>query len=78
MKMKTKILEVSDLTTGYTDLDILHGISMHIESGEIVSIIGPNGSGKSTLMKTIFGLLRPRGGTIVFKEIGRASCRESV
>jgi len=37
-----KILEVSDLTTGYTDLDILHGISMHIESGEIVSIIGPN------------------------------------
>jgi ABC-type branched-subunit amino acid transport system ATPase component len=57
--MKMKILEVSDLTTGYTDLDILHGISMHIESGEIVSIIGPNGSGKSTLMKTIFGLLRP-------------------
>jgi ABC-type branched-subunit amino acid transport system ATPase component len=66
--MKMKILEVSDLTTGYTDLDILHGISMHIESGEIVSIIGPNGSGKSTLMKTIFGLLRPRGGTIVFKD----------
>ena len=66
--MTTRILEVSDLTTGYTDRDILHGISIHIESGEIVSIIGPNGSGKSTLMKTIFGLLRPRGGMITFKD----------
>jgi len=68
MRMSAKILEVSDLTAGYTDLDILHGISMHIESGEIVSIIGPNGSGKSTLMKAIFGLLRPRGGAIIFKD----------
>ena len=68
MRMGAKILEVSDLTAGYTDLDILHGISMYVESGEIVSIIGPNGSGKSTLMKAIFGLLRPRGGTIIFKD----------
>ncbi|KAF5415043.1 MAG: putative branched-chain amino acid transport ATP-binding protein LivG [Candidatus Methanogaster sp.] len=66
--MGMKILEVSGLATGYTDLDILHGISMYIEFGEIVSIIGPNGSGKSTLMKSIFGLLRPRGGAIVFKD----------
>ncbi len=36
------------------------------ESGEIVSIIGPNGAGKSTLMKTIFGLLHPREGGIIF------------
>ncbi|RLG29875.1 ABC transporter ATP-binding protein [Methanosarcinales archaeon] len=68
MGVKVKILEVRDLVTGYTDLNILHGISIHIKSGEIVSIIGPNGSGKSTLMKTIFGLLRPRGGAIVFKD----------
>jgi len=68
MGVKVKILEVRDLVTGYTDLNILHGISIHIESGEIISIIGPNGSGKSTLMKTIFGLLRPRGGAIVFKD----------
>ncbi|MEA1905846.1 MAG: ABC transporter ATP-binding protein [Euryarchaeota archaeon] len=61
------ILEVSDIVSGYTDLDILHGISIHIKPGEIVSIIGPNGSGKSTLMKTIFGLLRTRSGEIVFK-----------
>ncbi|MEA1895437.1 MAG: ABC transporter ATP-binding protein [Euryarchaeota archaeon] len=68
MCAKVKILEVHDLVAGYTDLNILHGISIHIEFGEIVSIIGPNGSGKSTLMKTIFGLLRPRGGAVVFKD----------
>ena len=61
------ILEVSDIVSGYTDLDILHGISIHIKPGEIISVIGPNGSGKSTLMKTIFGLLRIRSGEIIFK-----------
>jgi ABC-type branched-subunit amino acid transport system ATPase component len=61
------ILEVSDIVSGYTDLDILHGISIHIKPGEIISIIGPNGSGKSTLMKAIFGLLRIRSGEISFK-----------
>ncbi|RZN37199.1 MAG: ABC transporter ATP-binding protein [Methanosarcinales archaeon] len=60
------ILKVSDIISGYTDLDILHGISIHIKPGEIISIIGPNGSGKSTLMKTIFGLLRIRSGEIIF------------
>lgn len=63
-----RILEVDSVVSGYTDLDILHGISLYIENSEIVSIIGPNGSGKSTLMKTIFGLLRPRGGKIIFKD----------
>jgi len=63
----TMILEVDNIVAGYTDLDILHGISIKIESKEIVSIIGPNGSGKSTLMKAIFGLLRIRDGRIVFK-----------
>ena len=60
------LLKVSDIVSGYTDLDILHGISIHIKPGEIISIIGPNGSGKSTLMKTIFGLLRIRSGEIIF------------
>ncbi|MEA1908148.1 MAG: ABC transporter ATP-binding protein [Euryarchaeota archaeon] len=61
------ILKVSNIVSGYTDLDILHGISIHIKPGEIISIIGPNGSGKSTLMKTIFGLLRIKSGEIIFK-----------
>jgi len=61
------ILEVEGVVSGYTDLDILNSVSMCIRTGEIISIIGPNGSGKSTLMKTVFGLLRPRSGKIIFK-----------
>jgi len=61
------ILEVEGVVSGYPDLDILNSVSMCIRTGEIISIIGPNGSGKSTLMKTVFGLLRPRSGKIIFK-----------
>ena len=54
--------------SGYGDMEVLHGVSLHIDAGEIVSIIGPNGAGKSTLLKTIFGLLKPTKGTVTFKE----------
>ncbi|PYN03457.1 MAG: ABC transporter ATP-binding protein [Candidatus Rokuibacteriota bacterium] len=47
-------------------LDILHGVSLTVAPGEIVSIIGPNGAGKSTAFKAIVGLLRPRAGSVVF------------
>jgi len=58
------LLEASHVVSGYGEVEILHGVSLRIEKGEIVSIIGPNGAGKSTLMKAIFGLLKIRGGTI--------------
>lgn len=61
------LLRVEDVYAGYiTDLDILQGINFKIYPGELVVVIGPNGAGKSTLAKTIFGLLTPRRGTIVF------------
>ncbi len=60
------ILQVEGVVSGYTDVDILNGVSIHIEKGEIVSIIGPNGAGKSTLLKTIIGMLKPRIGSILF------------
>ncbi len=60
------ILQVEGVVSGYTDIDILNGVSIHIEKGEIVSIIGPNGAGKSTLLKTIIGMLKPRSGSIFF------------
>lgn len=60
------ILQVEDVVSGYTDIDILNGVSIHVEKGEIVSIIGPNGAGKSTLLKTIIGMLKPRSGSILF------------
>jgi len=62
------LLQVQEITVGYTEVDILHEVSTTVKSGEIVSIIGPNGAGKSTLLKTIFGLLKPRRGTVTFKE----------
>jgi ABC-type branched-subunit amino acid transport system ATPase component len=58
------LLKVDNISAGYGDSEILHDVSMEVKEGEIVSIIGPNGAGKSTLMKTIFGLLHPRQGTI--------------
>jgi ABC-type branched-subunit amino acid transport system ATPase component len=58
------ILNIEDITAGYTGIDILHQVNLKVKAEEIVSIIGPNGAGKSTLLKTIFGLLRPRRGKV--------------
>ena len=60
------LLELKEVISGYGNLDILHGVDMEVDNGEIVCIIGPNGSGKSTVLKTIFGLLKPKSGTIFF------------
>ncbi|MBD2018831.1 ABC transporter ATP-binding protein [Leptolyngbya sp. FACHB-36] len=61
------LLEVQEVYAGYVrDLDILQGVNFRIYPGELVAVIGPNGAGKSTLAKTIFGLLTPHKGSIVF------------
>jgi ABC-type branched-chain amino acid transport systems, ATPase component len=60
------MLRVDNVVAGYTDVDILHGVSIQIDKNEIVTVIGPNGAGKSTLMKTIIGLTKFRGGEILF------------
>ncbi len=66
--MTENILEVKNVYAGYLkDLNILQGINFQIAPGELVAVIGPNGAGKSTLAKTIFGLLTPEKGTIIFK-----------
>ena len=66
--MNDNILEVENVYAGYIkDLNILQGINFRIAPGELVAVIGPNGAGKSTLAKTIFGLLTPETGKIVFK-----------
>ncbi len=49
-------------------MEILHGVSMRLEKGEIVAVLGPNGAGKSTLIKTIFGLLKTTEGSVRFAE----------
>jgi branched-chain amino acid transport system ATP-binding protein len=69
------MLEIDELDAGYAAVDVLHGISIQVEAGEIVAILGPNGAGKSTLLKTIVGLIPARKGEIRFdgKEINGLS-----
>ncbi|MCB1990967.1 MAG: ATP-binding cassette domain-containing protein, partial [Geminicoccaceae bacterium] len=62
------LLAVTGLRGGYGDVDILHGVSLAVEPGQIVVIVGPNGAGKSTALKAVFGLVRIRGGSIVFAD----------
>ena len=60
----TAVLELDDVVGGYGETQILHGVSLRVDPGEIVAIIGPNGAGKSTAMKAVFGLLRLAGGKV--------------
>src|SRR6266576_5042372 len=64
--MRTPLLAAYELVGGYGTIDILHGVSLDVGVGEIVSVIGPNGAGKSTAFKTIVGFLRPRVGRVLF------------
>ncbi|HEY7525503.1 MAG TPA: ABC transporter ATP-binding protein [Candidatus Limnocylindria bacterium] len=59
-----QILDLQDLQVFYGNIEALKGVSMHVMRGEIVTLIGSNGAGKSTTLRTISGVLRPRGGTV--------------
>ena len=60
------MLEVSDLHSGYGTEEVLHGVSLRVDEGEIVSILGANGAGKTTTLLTISGLVRPTRGAVRF------------
>jgi len=62
----TPLLEVHDLVVHHGQLRALSGISLRVYPGEVYAIIGANGAGKSTLLRTIAGLHRPTGGSIVY------------
>ncbi len=64
--MNAALLELRGVRGGYGETDILDGIDLHVDAGEIVVIVGPNGAGKSSAMKAVFGLLTLRAGRIVF------------
>lgn len=61
------LLEVDGLHAHYDKSHILHGVSMRIAPGEIVSLLGRNGSGRSTTLKTIMGLVPPTGGRVLLE-----------
>jgi branched-chain amino acid transport system ATP-binding protein len=60
------LLELDSVQTFYGRVRALHGISLNVDSGEVVALIGSNGAGKTTTLRTISGLLRPASGTITF------------
>lgn len=61
------MLQVRDLNVHYGAIHALHGVSLKVEQGQIVTLIGSNGAGKSTTLRTISGLLRPTSGAILFE-----------
>jgi neutral amino acid transport system ATP-binding protein len=62
------VLEVRGLTAGYTaEVDILHEVGLSIADRGFVSVIGPNGAGKSTLLKAVYGVVRPRQGSVLLR-----------
>ena len=61
------LLEIKDLKVAYGKIQAVKGISLHINAGEIVTLVGANGAGKTTLLKTISGLLKPSSGVINFE-----------
>ncbi len=66
--MTEALIEVRGLRAGYTrDVEILRGIDVELDAGELVTIIGPNGAGKSTLIKAVFGLVPPSDGSVVLR-----------
>jgi branched-chain amino acid transport system ATP-binding protein len=60
------VLEIRDLHVNYGAIAALHGISLHVPTGKIVTLIGANGAGKSTTLRAISGIVRPRSGVINF------------
>lgn len=60
------MLRIRNLEAGYGNLRVLRRLSMHVNPGEIVTIIGANGAGKTTLLNTISGLIAPRSGEMAF------------
>jgi branched-chain amino acid transport system ATP-binding protein len=67
-KADARVLDIEAIDSGYEEMQVLDGLSLHLERGEIICLIGPNGAGKSTVLKTVFGLLEPWNGTIRLDE----------
>ena len=74
------LLSIEKLEAGYGVIEVLKGISLHVDPGEIVAIIGANGAGKTTTLMTISGCVKSKGGVITFDghDITRTPAHEIV
>jgi branched-chain amino acid transport system ATP-binding protein len=70
------LLRIDDLEVSYGAIKALHGVSLGVDRGEIVTLIGSNGAGKTTLLRTISGLLRPAGGSIQWSANGSGATHD--
>jgi branched-chain amino acid transport system ATP-binding protein len=61
-----KLLKLARVSTFYGKVEALKGVSLHVDEGEIVTLLGANGAGKTTTLRTVSGLLKPKSGTIRF------------
>jgi len=61
------MLEIHDVDTYYGPNHVLRNLTIEVKQGEIVTLLGANAAGKTTTMKTIFGIVKPKSGTITFK-----------
>jgi branched-chain amino acid transport system ATP-binding protein len=68
------VLQIENLVVNYGVITALHGISLTIREGEIVTLIGANGAGKTTTLRTISGLLRPKSGAIRYRGTDITHC----
>jgi len=78
---KNTILEVKNVVSGYIkEIDVIREVNFEVMESEVMCIIGPNGAGKSTMLRTIFGLLIPKTGSIIFegKNITKLSPRDKL
>ena len=64
--MTAPLLELDGLRAGYGRVEVLHGVSLRLEEGQMAAIVGPNGAGKTTLMHATMGLLPRAGGEVRF------------
>jgi branched-chain amino acid transport system ATP-binding protein len=62
------MLKLENVHVNYGNIKALQGISLHVESGELVTLIGSNGAGKTTCLHTISGLIHPHKGTITYQD----------
>lgn len=69
--MSDVVLCTNNIVSGYGALQVINGVDIHIDEGELVTIIGPNGSGKSTLIKTLIGLVKIFDGNVKIKDAER-------
>ena len=74
----TPLLLLRGLRAGYGQGEVLHGVDLAVDAGQLLAVLGPNGAGKSTLLKTLAGHLRPRAGAVVFDGVDLAGCGADV